>query len=330
MTSIAARAAAPRGIWKAFYTKRTLPTSAGWTAVAYNGSVWAALVGGSTQAATSTDGATWTSRTSSGSSNWSGMGAIGSTFVAVASGTSTYQTSTDGINWTSRTMPSSTNWTITHYSGSLASGVLAISADKTAWTTNGTSWTESAYASGTKNGGYWQIAGSAYNGTTWVLLKDNFTDHYFTSTNGTTWTQRNMPIPDQRYEDMGYYWGGISWTGTYWLAAFAYGGQYYRSTDAITWTPAATPSWIAPDGGKTAITPQYNPTMGGSNGATYYSVYRGGFQTLDGVTWVNRAPTLPYAYGFWNGAAYNSTTAVWVGNSGACVSGPNESPSTRR
>ena len=329
MTLVAARAGASlRGNWRAFFTKRTLPTNASWSAVAWNGSVWAALVGGSTQAATSTDGITWTSRTSSGSSGWNGMGVVGSTFVAVANG-STYQTSTDGINWTSRSMPSSTNWMITHYSGSLPSGVLAISPDKTAWTTNGTSWTESAYASGTKNGGYWQINGSAYNGTTWVLLKDNFTDHYFTSTNGTTWTQRNMPIPDQRYEDMGYYWGGISWTGTYWLAAYGYGTQFYRSTDAINWTPVATPSWVAPDN-KISLTPQYNPTGGGSNGSTYWSVYRGGFQTLDGVTWINRAPTLPYNYGFWNAMAYNSTTVVWVGNSGACVSGPNESASTRR
>lgn len=329
MSGIAARTAAAGGDNRAFFTKRTLPTSGNWNSLAYNGSVWIAVVPGSTQSATSTDGNTWTSRTLPVSLNWNGAAAIGSTFVLVAGGTTTYLTSTDGINWTQRTMPVDTNWKITHYSGTLPSAILAWSYQYAAYTTNGTSWTLSAYGDSNLSGGYWQTDGSAYNGSMWIIAKDNFAKNYYTSTNGTTWTKRDYPDFGEPYMGMGQYWAGLAWTGTYWIIGYQYGELWYRSTNGINWEICKTSKYIAPFN-KVSITPQYNPAIGGSNGAIQFSVYRNGYATIDGEKWVKRQTTLPYTYGFWNSCAYGGGKVVWVGGNGACVSGPDVSAAVSR
>jgi hypothetical protein len=324
LTGFPARTAAAGGDNRAFFTKRTMPTSGNWTAVGWNGSVWAALVGGSTQAATSPDGITWTSRTSSGSSSWNGMGNVGSTFISVGSSSSTAQTSTDGINWTSRTMPSSQPWALTHYSGVAAPGVVAYTtnaAGKAAYSTNGVTWTESSFPRA------WQMGGMAYNGSMWCAIVDNFSRWYFTSTNGTTWTERSLPMPNQRREE-GWYQSGPWWTGTYWIWCYGYGETYFRSTDAINWERCPAPKWMAPDN-RLAITPQYNPGIGNGSQHLNFSVYRGGAATTDGVTWKLRQVALPYSYGWWYACAYSPTTIVYVGQNGICVSGPATSPATR-
>ncbi len=80
------------------WTLRTLPVSANWSAIAWNGIVFCAIAYNSTIAATSPDGITWTQRTLPASANWFSIAWNGVTFVAL-SRSSVAATSADGITW---------------------------------------------------------------------------------------------------------------------------------------------------------------------------------------------------------------------------------------
>jgi len=55
------------------WTQQTLPASAGWYSIAWNGSVFCAIARNSTVAATSPDGITWTQQTLPVSALWRGV-----------------------------------------------------------------------------------------------------------------------------------------------------------------------------------------------------------------------------------------------------------------
>jgi hypothetical protein len=65
-------------------TQRTLPVSANWYSIAWNGTVFCAVASGSAIAATSPDGITWTQRTLPVSANWRSIAWNGTVFCAVA------------------------------------------------------------------------------------------------------------------------------------------------------------------------------------------------------------------------------------------------------
>ena len=98
------------------WTEGTI-TSAGWSSVAWNGTVFCAVagvLGETTSAATSTDGLSWTSRTLPASKRWMGIAWNGTVFCAV-SGFSTESSnvcavSSDGITWEAKTLPDTCTW----------------------------------------------------------------------------------------------------------------------------------------------------------------------------------------------------------------------------
>ena len=67
------------------WTRRALPVSATWYAIAWNGTVFCAVAASSTIAATSPDGITWTQRTLPVSAAWYAIAWNGTVFCAVAS-----------------------------------------------------------------------------------------------------------------------------------------------------------------------------------------------------------------------------------------------------
>ena len=87
------------------WTTITLPVSANWLSLAWNGSVFVALSDSNTNiGAYSSTGLTWTSMTLPSTQYWIFLGTSGSTFVAEAYNTTTGAISTDGISWTSQTL----------------------------------------------------------------------------------------------------------------------------------------------------------------------------------------------------------------------------------
>jgi hypothetical protein len=98
----------PDGItWAA----HTLPTAGYWAAVAWNGSVFCAVIPGTNTAATSPDGVAWTARTLSSSQNWQSVAAKGSTLCTVPfNGGISSVSSDNGASWHDTPMPASTYW----------------------------------------------------------------------------------------------------------------------------------------------------------------------------------------------------------------------------
>jgi hypothetical protein len=218
-------------------TSVSLPSAGEWSGIAYNGSVWAAVMSGSTAAATSTDAITWTARTTSGSSNWNGLDYRAGVFCTVGSGSTAAQTSTDGITWNSRTLPVSDSWYITNSDGSFNKpGFMAISTNGsyTAYSTNGITWTQGTFPVSSQ---YWN---AAYNGTVWLSMSENFANWFTTSTNGTTWSAKQTtfahPIPNL-LDKMGFYKIGPYVLGTTFYVAIDYNQRtWIKSTNGTNWT----------------------------------------------------------------------------------------------
>lgn len=131
------------------WTARTLPSSASWVDVCWNGTVYCAVASGGTAAATSTDGATWTARTLPSSQLWTAVAAhpVSGMLIAVASGTNVYATSTDsGVNWTQRTFPATAAWENVIYSPALSRWVAVASDGRAGVVTSpdGITWTTKA------------------------------------------------------------------------------------------------------------------------------------------------------------------------------------------
>lgn len=223
-----------------------LPAAASWSGIAFNptNSLWAAVVGNSTQGATSTDGSTWTSRTTASASyNWNGMASANGYFCTVGASSNQAQTSTDGINWTLRTMPSSQGWRISMGGANTnLPGILAFTdGDKVAYSSNGgVTWTESTLTgSPSPSVSHWQ---TAYNGTFWMIAESNNCGWTYVSTNGTTWTAREVTdsydtsrpgTGDKRkFQVRGPYIKGNNFV----LNVNVFGHGFIKSTDGVNWT----------------------------------------------------------------------------------------------
>src|ERR1035441_7213856 len=89
------------------WTQRTLPSSQGWSSVAYGNGVFVAVANDpSAVAATSPDGITWTVRTLPSSQWWASVTYGKGVFVAVAQSSAVAATSPNGIKWKALTLPS--------------------------------------------------------------------------------------------------------------------------------------------------------------------------------------------------------------------------------
>jgi len=177
------------------WTASTLPTSLGWSSVAYGGGVFVAVgrtSGGfsTTDYATSTDGITWTARTFN-TGDWSDIVYGNSEFVAISSNGQSQVSATGTGSWSSGTLPSgATGWAAVAYGAGryvAVTGSTSITTEA-AWSTDGLTWTSS--------GGIFTSA------TTWsniefgaglfVAIGTNSNELMY-STNGATWTAGTMP-----------------------------------------------------------------------------------------------------------------------------------------
>jgi hypothetical protein len=151
----------------------------------------------------------------------------GNTIVMVGGTTRYHWRSTDGgDNWTeySTNLPSSQDWRIVRYANSQFVAV-GYNSTVVAYSSDGITWSS---ASALSSSGLWEHL--IWDGTQWILYaSDGGT--YFTSSNGSTWTQRSsMPSPDK---------SGIAVdlnNNELMIISEATSPYIYHSTDGINWT----------------------------------------------------------------------------------------------
>ena len=178
-----------------------MPSSRNWAGVAWNGSVFCAVAGGTNIAATSPDGVNWTARVLPASAQWSDIASSGSVFCATKSTAAVigeiFAYSYDGITWVK-----STSVDTTFYSRGIAYGNgLFCSADNLGTrvyrSSDGISFlsaTLPAYA-------YWNRM--AWSGNLFcVNVLDSSVNYAATSPDGITWELTTLPITEQ--------WSGIA------------------------------------------------------------------------------------------------------------------------
>jgi len=129
------------------WTRRSMPTSAAWYGIAWNGRVFCAVASGisslgsgSNIAAISSDGINWTQTTLPATAAWIKITWNGVVFCAVAYSSNVCATSPDGVTWTLHSLPDTRLWySVTSYGSRLIAS--AASSDSFAMSfDNGASW----------------------------------------------------------------------------------------------------------------------------------------------------------------------------------------------
>src|SRR5258708_8026619 len=218
------------------WTQRVLPVSTGWTAVAWNGTVFCAIAGlplpGTTIAATSPDGITWTQRVLPIAANWVAITWNGTVFCAIAQNSAIAATSPDGITWTQRVLPVSAAWSAIASNGTVFCAVATGPSSIAATSTDGITWTQRTLPTSA----YW--SGIAWNGTVFCTVAV-ISSIAATSTAGVTWTQRVLPSIAG--------WSIIAAGGSTFCTVAGNDGLTATSTDGANWTqrPVLKQSWAA-------------------------------------------------------------------------------------
>lgn len=205
---------------------------------AYGNGSYVSISFGSSIAISSTNGITWTQRTLPASTNWNQVvfvdnnSNIPTGFYAIAGGGTSYAAySPDSIVWNLRTLPANGSWKPLLYA---QNKLLAINAagSQVVESTNGTTWTTIGNMPFTPTSPtLWNSL--AYNGSLYVVpyatSNPTTTSIYATSTNGITWTQRNMPAA--------LVWSRTEYgAGTFVTGPGVFTSIYASSQDGLTWS----------------------------------------------------------------------------------------------
>ncbi len=257
------------------WAQKTLPASVNWSSVAFDGTKFVAVAGGSATGAYSTDGKTWKSVSMPSAGNWTSIAYGNGVFVAVAWEGSTSKVvaySTNGTSWTTYTLP------VWGYYQSVAYGLgkfVAISYTGTmpVYSSDGKTWSQSSitqdawYAMAFGNNRFVAVAASSANvavstnGTSWTVSPSMkaardwrriaFGNGVFValawetniaawSTDGVTWTEVTLPATGN--------WYALTYGGDRFIATTYGGTAAAYSFNGKTWTSFSMPSaqnWTA-------------------------------------------------------------------------------------
>ena len=261
------------------WVNKALPNGTGFTAVAYGGGVFCAVLSGTAIAATSPDGITWTQRTLPSSTAWNAIAWNGTVFCAISNASGTIAaTSPDGITWTARTLSATSTWSAIAWNGTVFVVVNNAAANTVSMTSpDGITWTSRTITSGV-----WQTV--VWNGTIFLAIQNSSTTAC-TSPDGITWTSRTLALaPNSPYN--------IAWgAGIFVINAGA--TNYQTSPDGITWTSRRSPSSVQIQiiyfvQGLFVI--MLEPTTGYSSSQQNIFVW---LTSPDGITWTRRTNLMP-------------------------------------
>jgi len=265
----------PKIIWRGLGTSVFSSQGKG---VAWNGSMWVAVGGGTNSIAYSYDGITWIPATSSFSSSGNGVAWNGSMWVAVGSGTNSIAYSYDGMLWTGLGTSIFSIGNSVAWSGSMWVAV-GSGTNTIAYSYNGISWTGLGVTLFTSSGN-----GVAWNNR-WVAVGSG-TNTILYSTNGINWTSAAVSY----FTTAG---NGITWSGSKWVATGSGTNTIGYSVDGSTWNKSQN------------ITPNQTGLASDS-------------WTQNGITWVSSAsstytggPGYP-AYGAFNNYYGNVGVYSWA------------------
>lgn len=271
---------------------KPLSTAAIWSDVAYGGGIYVATAQDQAIVAVSTDGASTWAEYPTGL-GWGAKAVCygNGQFLISRAGSAGSATSPDGITWTVKGNPASNIDALAYLSGSTFAGGAASFGAYFRSTNTGTSWTFSVVA----NAGWSRVRN--LNGTLTALYGGN-ASYIHTSTNGTAWTQRSLPLSvgcvDAAYG-----------AGVYLILASGGFAQIrmFRATDGVTYSEVTLPA------GMTALSTGASLSYGG--GYFFAAVWpsSGNVNTTevwsspDGTTWT-RVQNGLYFSGF---SAYGNT-----------------------
>lgn len=281
------------------WTNRSLPYDAELNAIATDGAGTIVAVGSDNSLGryflVSTDGgSTWTTPAITQTGAYSSVTYGGGLFAAVgSSGTIAHAiiTSPDGITWTTRTNPASAQYDSVAYGNGM---FVAARGNRVTYSADGTTWSTLTVS------GMNLISVTFGNGTFVGVEPAASTNAAWTSTNGTSWTERVTPNT-----------GSPTWTkvayGNSLFVAVAGGGSSGRvmtSPDGTTWTLRTTPGttiWngIAYGNGLWVAVGNSGAVMTSPDGTTW---------TARAAAHVNHLSDVVYASGLW--LAVNSQMTV--------------------
>jgi len=319
----------------AAWTVTTLPsnddsTESNWVDIAYGNGRFVAISDSSAMAAYSFNGATWYKSNLPGLYEWSSINYGQGVFYVTSKGEYS-ATSPDGVTWTLRdgstaslnatstaknkistaftesTALTSGTWTDVIYTGSSFYAVgYSGSAGLYAYSTNGTSWTNSTLP--TVNSTY-EYTSIAYNGTNQyvaIIGGNGGTRNIAYSSNGTSWTGQLNALSGNAY------WKQVIWAGDRYIALRGDGAAVNYSTDGTTWTNSAVTS------GSSEMSSVAYGNIGGTNYIVTVSGYSTGSQTSSystngGVSWTS-GNTLPSS-SYWSSVTFGNGKFVAVAGS---------------
>ncbi len=241
---------------------------------------------------TSTDGITWTQRSWPSMPTNSGpydMIWDGSKFLAPMWYDASIYTSADGVNWTRYNL-NNTYLTIAYGNGKY---VMSAPNGKIAYSTNGTSWTETTISWPDTNGMTVSFGDGVF------VLTSTETAAAAYSSDGITWTQTTLPGIGRFWHTLKKSAGDTPPSGKILVAGF--GSLIIESSDSgVTWSTFHAPSTY--NGGN--ITYSNGVFMGAPGTASDYI-----YISNDGINWSRQ--TLPGSQ-IWVPGAYNSLTNKYV------------------
>ena len=261
------------------WTQRTLPISANWQSIKYNGSIFCAVGYNNSVAVTSSDGLTWAQQTINTTKYyWQKMAWNGSIFCAIAYG-SIAATSSDGTAWTLQTLPVNNNWLTIGWNGS----VLCVTPDgysnKYCISNNGISWTQKTLPF---TADWYAIAAKE---TTFCIVANNNSSTSITTSDFITWTYHDMNVSNVTN------YSNIS-------GALTTNGILYTSSNGINWsTPIGLPTGL-----NSSIV--YNGNVWVISGNTSNNVIA---TSTDTLTWTQQTIYTPLSYVNWNSITTNGS-----------------------
>ena len=193
-----------------------------WNSVAYGNGVFVAVSSGGThQAMTSPDGATWTAQTAP-SGSWEALTFGNGLFVAVAgNGTNRLMTSPDGVTWTARSVEQSA-WAGVTYGNGLFVAVAYSGSSRVMTSPDGVTWTTRSVEQN-------DLSDVAYGNGLFVAVGSGGTNRVVTSPDGVNWTGRSATEAN--------IWTGVGFgNGLFVAVAMTGTNRVMTSPDGETWT----------------------------------------------------------------------------------------------